>query len=237
MKQRIWELDALRGICILGMLAVHLIYDLVELYGFFDWQYPPAFRFLADYGSILFLLISGICVTLGSKSVKRGLIVFACGILCSAVTGGMVLLALADSNLVIWFGILHCLGSCMLIWSVLKKLPTAALAAVAVVLVAAGLLLSNSAPVHFPWLIPLGICPPQFDSPDFFPLLPNLGYFLLGAVLGRTLYRRKASLLPNLSGDLPAIRFLRACGRCSLHIYLLHQPVFFAVCLLLSMIL
>ena len=237
MKQRIWELDALRGICILGMLAVHLIYDLVELYGFWDWQYPPIFRFLADYGSIIFLLISGICVTLGSKAVKRGLTVLACGILCTAVTGGMALLALADSNMVIWFGILHCLGCCMLVWSLLKQLPTAVLATVAAVLVAAGLLLNNTAPVNFPWLIPLGICPPWFDSPDYFPLMPNLGYFLLGTVLGRTLYRRKVSLLPASFGGLPFIRFLRTCGRCSLHIYLLHQPVFFAVCLLLSLIL
>ena len=28
MKKRIWELDALRGICILGMILVHGLYDL-----------------------------------------------------------------------------------------------------------------------------------------------------------------------------------------------------------------
>ena len=31
MKKRIWELDVLRGICILGVVIVHLIYDLVDL--------------------------------------------------------------------------------------------------------------------------------------------------------------------------------------------------------------
>ena len=35
-KQRIWELDALRGICVLGMVAVHFVYDLVELYALVD---------------------------------------------------------------------------------------------------------------------------------------------------------------------------------------------------------
>lgn len=237
MKQRIWELDALRGLCILGMLAVHLIYDLVELYEIVDWHYPAFFLFLADYGSILFLLISGICVTLGRRSIKRGVTVFGCGMVCTAVTGGMVLLELADSSMVIWFGILHCLGICMLLWPLAKKLPTAVLATVAAAIIAVGLLIADTTPVDFPWLIPLGICPPRFDSPDFFPVLPNLGYFLLGAILGRTLYRRKTSLFPSFSTRQPIVRFLGACGRYSLHIYLLHQPVFFAVCLLLSMIL
>lgn len=27
-KERIWELDALRGLCLLGMIAVHLCFDL-----------------------------------------------------------------------------------------------------------------------------------------------------------------------------------------------------------------
>ena len=31
MKKRIWELDAARGICILGMIVVHAVYDMVEL--------------------------------------------------------------------------------------------------------------------------------------------------------------------------------------------------------------
>ena len=30
---RIWELDALRGLCILGMIAVHLLFDLTGFYG------------------------------------------------------------------------------------------------------------------------------------------------------------------------------------------------------------
>ena len=32
MKKRIWELDAFRGICILGMVVVHLLFDMVYLY-------------------------------------------------------------------------------------------------------------------------------------------------------------------------------------------------------------
>ena len=237
MKQRIWELDVFRGICILGMVAVHFLYDLVELYGLVDWEYPDAFLFIAEYGGILFLLLSGICVTLGTRCIKRGMIVFACGMLCTAVTLGMVLLDFADWDMVIWFGILHCLGSCMLLWPIVKKLPAVALAGLGVLFAAVGNRLYGVTPVDFPYLIFLGICPPRFFSPDFFPLLPNFGYFLLGAVLGRTIYRKQTSLFPKCDPNTPLVGFLSACGRYSLPIYLLHQPLLSGLCLLLALIL
>ena len=100
MKKRIWELDVFRGICILGMVLVHFIYDLVELYGIIDWSYPAVFSFVKDWGGVLFLLLSGVCATLGSRSVRRGLIVFACGLVCTAVTAGMYLLGFAGKYII-----------------------------------------------------------------------------------------------------------------------------------------
>jgi len=76
-----------------------------------------------------------------------------------------------------------------------------------------------------PWLIPLGIRFPRFASSDYFPLIPNLGYFLIGAALGRTVYRKKTTLLPRVNENIMPIRFLCFCGRKSLWIYLLHQPI------------
>lgn len=75
------------------------------------------------------------------------------------------------------------------------------------------------------WLFPLGLTAPDFASSDYFPLLPNLGWFLVGAFLGRTGYRRKESLLPQFPAEARPVRFLSWCGRQSLFIYLLHQPV------------
>ena len=57
------------------------------------------------------------------------------------------------------------------------------------------------------------------------PLLPNLGFFLLGAALGRVLYRQKQTRFPGVSPALPPIRLLTALGRHSLLVYLLHQPL------------
>lgn len=234
MKKRIWELDAFRGICILGMVIVHFIYDLVELYGLVDWTYPPIFSFIKEWGGVLFLLLSGTCATLGSRSGQRGIFVFACGLLCSAVTAGMHHFGFADRSIIIWFGVLHCLGICMIFWCGLKKLPTWALGALGSVLVAVGLAF-RSIQVTWSWLFPLGLISPGFSSSDYFPLLPNLGFFLLGAVIGRTAYRSKQSLLPKINDKTPALRFLCFCGRQSLLIYLLHQPVLALICQLVSL--
>ena len=225
MKKRIWELDAARGICILGMVAVHFIFDLTQLYRLVSWQLPAAFTFLQNWGGVLFLLISGICATLSSRGIRRGSIVFSCGMLCTAVTAGMYFAGMADKGMIIYFGILHCLGICMLCWPLIRQLPTWALAAAGIAVTATGLWLDANVRVDFPWLIPLGIIPRGFVTADYFPLLPYLGFFLLGGVLGRILYPKKQSLLPGVRSQAPFLRFLQWTGRHSLIIYLLHQPV------------
>lgn len=224
MKQRIWELDAFRGLCILGMIIVHFIFDLTNLYGFIRWQYPPFFSLIMDWGGVLFILISGICVTLGHRSFHRGLIVFLCGMLCTFVTTGIWRLGFADSSVVIQFGVLHCLGLCMLLWPLFQQLHPWMLACIGCGLAAVGLFFQRVT-VPTPLLFPLGLVTDHFYSADYFPLLPYLGFFLLGAVIGRTVYRKGTSLLPRIHADNPILGFLQFCGRQSLIIYLLHQPV------------
>lgn len=224
MKQRIWELDAFRGLCILFMVVIHGIYDLVELYAMVDWRYPALFSFVQDWGGVLFLVLSGICVTLGRNHVKRGVQVFACGLIVTAVTAGMYLLDFADRGIIIYFGVLHCLGVCMLLWHPLRKSPTWALGILGAVLAGLGLWLRTKF-VSFPWLIPLGLCSYSFVSSDYFPILPYFGFFLLGAVVGRTVYRDRQTRFPGVSPQAAPVRFLTAVGRNSLLIYLLHQPV------------
>ena len=235
MKKRIWELDAFRGLCIIGVVIVHLIYDLVDLYGIIKWDYPAWFAFVKDWGGIVFLILSGICVTLGSHNLRRGLIVFVCGMLCTAVTYGMYRMGFGMS-IIIYFGVLHCLGVCMLLWAVFKKLPTWALLVLGLVMAAAGLYLKNNVVVDFPWLIPMGLKMQGFQSSDYFPLLPNFGFFLLGAALGKTVYAFGESLLPNVRETNPILRFLRGCGAHSLWIYLLHQPVLSGVMYLILLL-
>ena len=233
MNKRIWELDAFRGLCILGMVLVHFVYDLTELFGIITWETPNWFAFIQNWGGLLFLILSGVCVTLGSRSVRRGLIVLVSGLLVSAVTWGMYEFLHYHKSIIIYFGVLHCLGICMLLWPLFKKCPVWLLAALGILIVAAGLW-ADGQTVENQWLFPLGLTTEQFSSSDYFPLLPNLGYFLLGAALGRILYRQRQTLLPKINDRNPILRFLQACGRHSLWIYLLHQPVLSGICMLLA---
>lgn len=234
MKKRIWELDAFRGICILGMVIVHFMYDLTALYRILDWQYPTWFALLQRWGGVLFLLISGISATLGRRSVRRGLIVLLAGAAVTAVTYCMYRFFSFTKDIIIYFGVLQCLGTCMILWWAFKRLPTWVLAVIGLGMVAAGLYLDTVILVDHPWLVPLGFTYPNFASSDYFPLLPNLGFFLLGAVLGRTVYGKKQSLLPQVSESNVLVRALCFCGKQSLWIYLLHQPVLTGICMLLQ---
>lgn len=227
-NKRIWELDALRGLCILGMVAVHAVFDATELFGLISWDYPPAFVLVKNWGGVAFLLLSGICATIGSRSVRRGLVVLGCGMLITAVTAAGWQLGLVDGELVISFGVLHCLGVCMVLWRCFRRLSDRSLLLWGIALAAAGIP-AGRMQVGTAWLIPFGLLPRGFVSADFFPLIPNLGFFLLGAALGRRLYGEKVSLFPKISADGPVLSFLQACGRHSLTVYLLHQPVLLAV--------
>lgn len=239
-KNRIWELDALRGICILGMMVVHFVFDLNEFAGL-GLTMPGWFNFCQRYGHILFILISGICATLASRSFRRGMIVFGAGLLVTGVTLFMVCVLKFNRSLSIFFGILHLLGLCMILFPLFKKLPVWALAVLGAGFVALGVWLAALEPVavSFPsaqglLLGAIGIRPAGFYSGDYFPIFPNLGWFLLGAVLGRTAYRRRESLLPKVNADFFLLRFFRFCGRHSLWIYLLHQPVLAGLTMLLA---
>ena len=236
MKNRIWELDVFRGVCILGMVVVHAVYDITELYRLAQWNLPEAFLFVQQWGGILFLLLSGICATLGRRSVRRGIAVFCCGLLVNAVTAGMYLLDFAGKEILIYFGVLHCLGLCMILWPLFKKLPWPALAVLGAVFVGLGFWFFRLPPVTCKLLMPLGLPWSGFQSSDYFPVFPYLGFFLLGAVLGKTLYRKQKTLFPRVREDAPVLRFFRMCGKYSLQIYLLHQPVLSGIFFLVSLL-
>ena len=226
-KSRIWELDALRGVCILCVIVVHFLFDL-SFFGGLDLTLPAWYVFLQEYGGAIFVVLSGVCVTLGSKSVRRGLIVFSCGMLITAVTYGMYRLGMSGADVVVKFGVLHLLGVCMLVYPAFKKLPPAMLTVLGLVIAITGYAIRGVVvPQH--WLFPLGLTYEGFTSSDYFPLFPQLGYFLIGAAIGKTAYREKKTLLPGSFQKTGIARFFCWCGRQSLFIYLLHQPIVYGL--------
>lgn len=217
-NNRIPELDILRGFCILSMIAVHLIYDLTEIYCVFP-TYSAATLFLKNQGGIIFFLLSGICATLGQRCLRRGITV-----LLGAAAVSVVAAAIGNP---IRFGVLHALGCCMVLWTWLQKLPRQVLPYLSFYLITAGILF-RTVTVSVPFLYPIGLCTVDFSSADYFPLFPYLGYFLAGVCLGRWLYPERRSLLPAVPFDGKLSRLLSFCGRHSLLLYLLHQPVLIA---------
>lgn len=237
MKKRIWELDALRGLFIFGMVIVHLIYDLQNFLGLSVLANSPIFDFFLSWGGVLFFLLSGICVTLGHHPIRRGLIVVGCGLVVSAVTYGLYALNLAGKGMIIYFGVLHCLGACMLLWPVFKRIPWPVTALLSLTMAVVGILID---PIGFDtgiWLIPLGFKPKGFVSSDYFALLPFFGFFLMGSLFGRFAYKRKTTLFPKADTKNPLIFFFSLLGKWSLPIYMLHQPVLTGVMCLLEVIL
>ncbi len=224
---RIWELDALRGIAILCVVILHFLYDLQAFLGMHTVDHPLIHNIM-QYGGILFVVLSGLCATLGRRSFRRGALVFACGMVISVVTVAMVKLGMADQSMIIGFGVLHLLGVCMMVWPLFKKLPVWLLAVLGAAFVGLGFWF-DSLRVESHWLFPLGLRYAGFATSDYFPLFPHLGWFLLGAVLGRTAYKNKTTLLPKFPAEAAVIRFFRWCGTHSLWIYLIHQPVIYGI--------
>ncbi|HHT92359.1 MAG TPA: DUF1624 domain-containing protein [Clostridiaceae bacterium] len=220
-KERIWEIDALRGLFIIFVVIIHLIFDLEYIYKI-DLKLPNIYYFIQINGGVLFILISGISITLGSRCIKRGLFVLGCGLLITLVTYFLF------PEITIVFGILHLLGICMLLYPTYKKLPSWVITLLAVPIVILGYVFENKY-VNNPYLFMFGLTTEKFNSGDYFPLFPHLGYFMIGVVLGRLLYSDKKSLLPNFPKNNLIIRFLKFCGRHSIWIYLIHQPVIYLV--------
>ena len=212
---RIPEVDAARGICVAGMILVHFIYDLTEIYRLPVLKDPRLFLLVKERGGAVFFLISGISAVLGSRHLRRGLLVLICA--------GVVTLATVLWGDPVRFGTLHCLGASMLCWEVFRRIDTPSLVTFGALFAALGPVLGSKT-VEFPFLYPLGLTAPGFASADYFPLLPYLGFFLLGAAAGRRLYKERRSLLPKRSFSGYFSRFCRFCGRHALFLYLIHQP-------------
>lgn len=232
-RERIWEIDALRGLLILCVIVSHALFYLANVLHSF--RLPPLIRFVMQYGGLLFVILSGLSSTLGRRSFRRGLIVFVGGML---LTVGSIIAAQfgwLSEDMIIRFGVLHLLGFCMMLCPLLKKLPDTVLLILGLALLALGYWLdAKGAVTDSRLLFPLGLRYPGFSSGDYFPIAPHLGWFCLGIVLGRRLYAEKKTRLPNVNAETPVLRFLRWCGQNSLYIFVLHLPILGAVMMLLA---
>ncbi|MBS3978112.1 MAG: DUF1624 domain-containing protein [Syntrophomonadaceae bacterium] len=222
-RSRIWELDFLRGIALIAMIAFHTVYNLKEFY-----QVPVSYEvgpvyYLGRFAASLFIVVAGISCSLSKNNIRRGAKIFLFGLMITLVT------YLVNPAFNIIFGILHFLGAAILLNSFFIRFSPGVLLILGTAIILAG---SYFREIVMPnnLLAPFGLLGPEFFSVDYYPLVPWLGLFLYGVSLGKILYNGKKSLVAN-----SALRqsFVNILGQHSLIIYLLHQPV---ILLLLSLL-
>jgi len=239
-KRRIELLDEMRGFAIAAMIVHHTFLDIGFVIGL-DWGYL-VFEKLCVLQPVfwaIFIIISGICSRLSRNTLRRGLTVFGAGLLVTLVTA-VIMPKIGMEGAEIYFGILSCLGSCMIITGLLmpliEKINYKIGMVVSAVLFASTYGISSGellfGAVQLPqslyttdYLMPLGIYSSTFTSADYFAIIPWLFMFLFGAFAGK-----KAK-----DGEFPQWTYKKHCrplafvGRNSLWFYLAHQPVIYAV--------
>ena len=135
-SRRIWEIDFLRGLVIIGMLIDHFFYDFIGLFTNSNFNNLPAFyldigSFASLYwvhpvrvtfrfiGIFLLFFLSGISAHFSKSSIKRSLVVMGAGLLMSAAFIGVVQFT-GNKNDLVLMGAIMAIGVCMFIYSLFK---------------------------------------------------------------------------------------------------------------------
>lgn len=228
-RQRIWELDLLKGIALLLMIYFHIIYDLKELFHY-PVDYESGFNYYAGKtAGTLFIFTAGVSTYLTRSNVRRALKILVFALLITLITYWY------NPALVVTFGILHFLAAGIFLAVIFRNFPVWLLVFLGLGVILLKQVISGLSENH-DWFLffMLGLSTESFTSSDYYPLIPWYGVFLLGMAAGRGLYGRgyagqKKSLFSFRMPD----NFLLEAGRHTLIIYLVHQPVIVALLSLL----
>lgn len=242
MTDRLWEVDAVRGIAVLLMIVFNWSYTLrfLNVYTVMpqgNWLYWDVFpRFIAS----LFLFLVGVALTLSfhrfkdtvqhwrekaaAKYGRRGVKIFGYGLVITAAT------YVFNAEMTVFFGILHLIGVAILVAYPFIAKPRRSLLAAAVVFA----LTPVVSMITVPWevLAAFGFTAPV-STFDLFPLLPWTGVVFLGITAGHILYPSGCRRIPvkDTCSWRPVEKLrhgLAWLGRYSLEAYVLHQPVLLA---------
>ena len=246
--ERYWEIDALRGIAILGMLVVHFFAFMVMFHWIEETEEFLSVYNLYVFGTAIFVIVAGIAMILrhermaGKTNKEYYFALFShaaylFGIaMCITLVTWIAFNTFMHKDSAIIFGFLHMLAISMMLaipllrfgkWNILIGLFVMAL----------GILILPM--IEGPWwLFPLGVHAPGFDvGPDYFGLLPWAGVLLLGVGLGSVFYPQgiRGFKIPSPK---KLGRFFQTIGngRVTLFIYLTHAPVLLLLMYLISVI-
>lgn len=251
-KKRIFELDALRGIAVIAMIIDHFLYLGEEsqymfpylfsnfnsinsnwLNGFIQFCINFQSSFFREAGHYIFvtifLLIAGISSSFSKNNFKRAFKVLIGALIITIAMAIISLISGEDYN--IFFGILHLMGTSMLLFAIIQKLyPNKWLyLAMGIIIVIWGFIIKwydvpyvCTEELNFENIL-LSILGYKTTGSDHFGIIPCTGVFFIGAFFGETLYKNRTSLFPKL--DKSWHKPFTYVGQHALIIYLLHQVV------------
>ncbi|HJJ36253.1 MAG TPA: heparan-alpha-glucosaminide N-acetyltransferase [Methanocorpusculum sp.] len=241
--ERYWELDAARGMAIVGMLVFHFIATLVMFHIIQETDDFLKYYNTYIFGSAVFVVLAGMSMVLRHERmrvkgktnreyyialVKRALLLFAIAMAITLVTWIAGNLFLNGSF--IKFGFLHMLAIAMLIAIPLLRFRKWNLIFGLGIITIGLLLIPNFAEPE--WLFPLGIHGPEFmaHAMDYFPIFPWVGVLLLGVGIGNIFYPNgiRGFKLPYTPKIVLRTFAKLGNGMVTLFIYLVHMPVFIA---------
>lgn len=219
------------------MVFYHFVWDL-NFFGLYQGNIlGTAWQSFARFIATNFIFVMGISLTLSfnsyrqkkrqpapfTKYLRRGGQIFGFGLLITVATYFFI-----GRGFVI-FGILHLLGTSIIVAYPFLHLNKWISLAAGLVVIALGIYFERFL-VSYPWLIWLGIKQSGIYMVDYYPLFPWSGIALIGVFAGKSLYPHGMSRFswPDLS-QVSLIRSLRFLGRHSLLIYLTHQPILIGV--------
>lgn len=237
-NKRYYLIDSIRGICIWGMIIYHTLFDVVMIFGTdYSILENNLLSCIRDIGASCFIIISGICYHFEKHRVKRVIMINAAGLIVSAATFVVM------PEMPVIFGILTFYGmmSIMMIplSKILKKIPPYVGLVFSLILFLLffscfygycgfyGKIIFRFPEVLYKNYFTAFLGFPFYDfmSSDYYPLLPWCFAYFAGYYIWIVTEKYKDSLkLLYLKVPVAA-----KTGKYSLYIYLIHQPVVYAV--------
>lgn len=237
-KIRYELLDAIRGVLMIEMVIYHFMFDvMVFSNGVFSVYSNHGYYIFQQSIGWGFIFLSGMCSVLSRKMLKRGLIVLGAAAIVSLVT------YIATPDQAINFGVLCCIGSCMLLMIPVKKFAVHIKPGIGFVVSFLLFVLFrniNSGGLGFEGLqiceLPdflyanyltayLGFPHDNFSSGDYYALFPWFFLYVSGYFFFRCIENTK-KIEKILAFKIPVLSFL---GKHSLFVYLLHQPLCYVI--------
>ena len=235
-KNRIKLFDTIRGFALISMILYHFTYDAVVIFGQ-EWTW-----FKSDWATVwqtsiyvTFIFISGVVSSLSKKGMKRGMIVLGGGLLVTGVT----LIFMPEQKIL--FGVLSFLGCAMIIKFLLRPILDKIHPFVGMLFSGVFFVLTYNIPddKFFIWdlpevltstkfLFPLGFTYDGFASADYFPIFPWIFLFFFGMYFAKLTLNKLPGALKRF--EIKPITFI---GRHTLEIYIVHQPILYALCYLI----